>query len=48
MGVFTLLATMPRDQLLSWGWRLPFLASFVIFFVAIFIRRRLGETPEFI
>lgn len=48
MGVFTLLATMPRDQLLSWGWRVAFLASFVIFFVAIFIRRRLGETPEFI
>ncbi|GGV63205.1 MFS transporter [Streptomyces longisporoflavus] len=32
---------------LAWGWRLPFLASAVIFVVGIYIRRNLGETESF-
>ncbi|HEY3502122.1 MAG TPA: MFS transporter [Actinocatenispora sp.] len=31
----------------AWGWRVPFLASVVIFAVAMLIRRSLAETPEF-
>ncbi|MGH3387324.1 MAG: MFS transporter [Actinomadura sp.] len=34
-------------QLLSWGWRLPFLLSLVMVAVGIYIRRRIDETPEF-
>ena len=30
----------------SWGWRLPFLASAVLVLIGLFIRLRLGETPE--
>ncbi|WP_326806885.1 MHS family MFS transporter [Streptomyces sp. NBC_01775] len=30
----------------SWGWRVPFLASAVLVAVGLFIRLRLGETPE--
>jgi MHS family shikimate/dehydroshikimate transporter-like MFS transporter len=32
---------------LVWGWRLPFLASAVIFVVGLYIRRNLGETTGF-
>lgn len=33
--------------LLDWAWRVPFLASAALFFVALFIRARLEETPEY-
>ncbi|WP_190815876.1 MFS transporter [Saccharopolyspora pogona] len=46
-GFFAVLAAIPRDALLNGAWRIPFLASVVIFGVAIFIRRRVEETPEF-
>ncbi|MEU6104125.1 MFS transporter [Streptomyces flaveolus] len=35
------------DGFLAWGWRLPFLASVVIFMVGLYIRRNLGETESF-
>ncbi|MFB6675935.1 MFS transporter [Streptomyces sp. NPDC056390] len=35
------------DAFLAWGWRLPFLASALIFVVGIYIRRNLGETTGF-
>ena len=38
---------MPDDILYSYGWRLPFLASFVLFLVAMFVRRMVNESPEF-
>lgn len=44
---FTLLLRMPQDAFMSWGWRLPFLASVVIVAVALVIRLRLAESPEF-
>jgi MFS family permease len=47
-GLFALLALMPREVLLAWAWRLPFLASAVLFAVAFFIRSRIEETPEFV
>lgn len=47
-ALFALLAMLPRDVLLAWAWRIPFLASAVIFLVAIFIRRRIEETPAFV
>ncbi|MFF1260317.1 MFS transporter [Streptomyces sp. NPDC058321] len=35
------------DAFAAWGWRLPFLASAVIFAVGLYIRRNLGETESF-
>jgi MHS family shikimate/dehydroshikimate transporter-like MFS transporter len=35
------------EAFLSWGWRLPFLVSFVLMFVGVFIRLRIPESPEF-
>jgi metabolite-proton symporter len=34
-------------QLLSWGWRVPFLASALLVFVGLYVRLRLTETPAF-
>jgi MFS family permease len=49
-AVFIPLAAM-GDQVggpfLSWGWRIPFIASFVVIIVGYIIRRTLEETPVF-
>ena len=31
----------------SWGWRLPFLASFVLLFISVWIRKNMSESPLF-
>src|SRR5580698_7171857 len=46
-AAFALVTLLPRDQLMSWGWRLPFLASFALFLVGIFVRLKVAETPVF-
>ncbi len=40
--------SLPEEQFLAWGWRLPFLLSVLLFFVALYIRKQLDETPEYI
>ncbi|MER5215570.1 MFS transporter [Streptomyces sp. NPDC002838] len=42
-----LLAVLSEDQLLSWGWRLPFLLSFALMLFAVWLRRGLKESPVF-
>jgi MFS family permease len=42
-----LAAILPEDQLLSWGWRIPFLLSAIVVVLGYLIRRRLDETPAF-
>lgn len=46
-GAFYLVQLLPAEQFMSWGWRLPFLLSIVIFGVGIYIRFRLPETKQF-
>ncbi len=46
-GVFAVFATLPQDQFLSWGWRVPFLLSIVLIAVGLYIRARVTETPVF-
>jgi MFS family permease len=45
--VFLPVAALPEDQLLSWGWRLPFWLSVAVAVVGYVIRRTLQETPAF-
>jgi MHS family shikimate/dehydroshikimate transporter-like MFS transporter len=44
---FFALAGLSDEQFVSWGWRVPFLASAVLVVIGIFIRSRIEETPEF-
>jgi MFS family permease len=46
-AVFLPIGALPDDQLLSWGWRVPFWLSAVVVFAGVMIRRRLEETPAF-
>ncbi|MBV8083963.1 MAG: MHS family MFS transporter [Chloroflexi bacterium] len=46
-GAFALVGFLPDDQLLSWGWRLPFLVSGVLVGVGLYMRAKLDETPVF-
>ncbi|MEU9568822.1 MFS transporter [Streptomyces massasporeus] len=45
--VFIPVAALPEDQLLSWGWRLPFWLSVAVAVAGWVIRRKLDETPAF-
>ena len=45
---FLAISAMPEAEMLSWGWRIPFLFSALLFVVALYIRNRLDETPEYV
>lgn len=45
--VAILTALMPEDDLLSWGYRIPFLLALPLGMVGLFLRLRLEETPAF-
>lgn len=44
MGIFS---SLPREQFLSWGWRVPFLLSAVLLVIGLFVRSRVSESPLF-
>lgn len=46
-GTFAVLQLSNDGAFEAWLWRVPFLASFVLIIVAVFIRLRLKETPVF-
>ncbi|MBV8922399.1 MFS transporter [Bradyrhizobium sp.] len=45
--VFIPVSNLPEDQLMSWGWRIPFLLSALVLLVAYLVRRTMPETPVF-
>ena len=46
-GVVALVTLLPEDQLMTWGWRIPFLLSFVFLAVALYMRLKVEESPVF-
>ena len=46
-AAFALVTMLPKEDLMSWGWRIPFLASFLLILVGIYVRMKITETPVF-
>ncbi|WP_394059934.1 MFS transporter [Alcaligenes sp. WGS1538] len=40
-------AALPEKDMLTWGWRIPFLASVLLLLVGWFIRLKVAESPDF-
>ncbi|WP_223842123.1 MFS transporter [Kocuria sp. cx-455] len=45
--VVSLFSTLPDEQFLSWGWRVPFLLSVILLGVGLIVRLQVSETPLF-
>ncbi|NLS74209.1 MFS transporter [Bradyrhizobium brasilense] len=46
--LFLFVAYLPEDVLFAWAWRIPFLVSALLLGVALYIRKRLDETSEYV
>ena len=46
LGTFS--AVLPQDEFLSWGWRIPFLLSFVLLVIGMIVRSKITESPIFL
>ena len=47
-GAMLWVASLPEDQMLSWGWRVPFLFSFALLALGMYFRARISESPVFL
>lgn len=45
--VFSLFANLPEEQFLEWGWRVPFLLTFVMILLGLWMRLGVEESPVF-
>lgn len=45
---FILSKTMNDSDFISYGWRIPFIASALLVFVGLYVRLKISETPDFI
>lgn len=46
-GIIALVTLLPQEQLMTWGWRIPFLISFLMLAIALYLRLRVEESPVF-
>jgi MFS family permease len=46
-GAMGVVALLPHDAFLAWGWRLPFLASAALLVIGLIIRSKVSESPVF-
>jgi MHS family shikimate/dehydroshikimate transporter-like MFS transporter len=46
-GVFSLVSMLPKEDFMSWGWRIPFLLSILLVAIGGYVRSKLAETPVF-
>ena len=47
VAIFSLVFKLPDQELMSWGWRIPFLISIFLVGIGLYIRLSLVETPVF-
>ncbi|HEX8024506.1 MFS transporter [Mucilaginibacter sp.] len=48
-GTFFILSrTMSENDFLSYGWRIPFIASAILVWLGLYVRLKISETPEFV
>lgn len=45
--IFSAFSLLPKEQFLSWGWRIPFLLSFALIALGLVIRLKVSESPIF-
>jgi MFS family permease len=46
-GAFLAVGAMAKDDMLAWGWRIPFLVSLLLLALGVYVRARVSETPVF-
>ncbi|MDQ1597442.1 MAG: transporter, family, shikimate and dehydroshikimate transport protein [Microbacteriaceae bacterium] len=46
-AAFALASTLPQQQFITWGWRVPFFVSVALIVIGLIIRKQIGETPSF-
>ncbi|GAA4557006.1 MFS transporter [Pseudonocardia xishanensis] len=47
LAVAVLVGVLTQEQMLAWGWRLPFLIALPLGVIGLYIRRRLEDTAQF-
>ncbi|NEW69902.1 MFS transporter [Streptomyces rhizosphaericus] len=47
-AMFLVTTVVPEEQLLSWGWRVPFLCSAILIVIGLYLRLHVTESPEFL
>jgi MFS family permease len=47
-AAFGLVSRLPEAQLLSWGWRIPFLAAVLLIAIGLWMRLGISESPVFL
>ena len=48
-GTFFILSrTMSESDFISYGWRIPFIASAILVWLGLYVRLKISETPEFV
>ncbi|CEJ11810.1 MFS transporter [Phreatobacter sp. AB_2022a] len=40
-------STLSKEQMIDWGWRIPFIMGFVLAPIGLYLRSRVSETPAF-
>ncbi|GAA2035028.1 MFS transporter [Yaniella flava] len=51
LGTFvlgTFAAVLPHEDFMTWGWRVPFLLSFVLLIIGMIVRSKISESPIFL
>ena len=46
-ALWLLVLLLPEEEVIAWGWRIPFLASILVAGVALFLRQTMHESPVF-